>query len=282
MLKNYIALTKPGIIFGNTVTAIGGFMLASKGNIDWMLFFATLLGLSLIIASACVFNNYIDRHLDEKMSRTKLRPLVTGVISRRNALIFGLILGLAGTAVLSFDTNALTVFLALFGLFVYVMVYSLSKPVTKYGTLIGSIAGAMPPVVGYCAVSNCFDLGAFIIFMIVALWQMPHFFAIAMYRLSDYEAASIPVLPIEEGIKATKIQMLFYIIFFILSTFALTYFGYTGYLYLSAAALLGFTWLYLSIKGFGAKNDTVWARKMFLFSLVTVMGLCLMISVDTV
>ncbi len=216
------------------------------------------------------------------MERTKGRPLVKKTVSTANAFIFAALLAILGTTILTLYTNILTVCLALFGLFVYVVLYSFFKLRSTYGTAIGSIAGAIPPVVGYCAVSGRFDLGAFIIFMIVALWQMPHFFAIALYRLKDYTAASIPVLPVQKGIFVTKVQMLLYIIAFILATFALTYFGYTGYGYLAVTAILGSIWLWMSIEGFRTNNDTAWARKMFLFSLVTVMGLCLMISVDVI
>jgi protoheme IX farnesyltransferase len=282
MIKTYFMLTKPGIIFGNVVTMVGGFALASKGHFNFWLFLATLVGLSCIIASACVFNNYIDRTADEKMIRTRNRALVKGLVSERNALAFATFLGFVGSFVLASCTNLLTLFMALVGYFVYVVLYSFSKYRSTYGTVVGSIAGAMPPVVGYCAVTNHFDIAAFILFMIVALWQMPHFFAIAMYRFNDYKAALIPVLPVKKGMYITKIHMLLYIIAFIIATLLLTLCGYTGYVYFTVVALLGFTWLGLCIKGFTSNNDTLWARKMFLFSLVVIMVLCAMISVDVI
>lgn len=277
LTRTYCLLTKPGIIFGNVITTVGGFTLASKGKFNFWLFLATIIGLSLVIASACVFNNYIDRDLDKKMSRTKNRALALGLISEQRAIIFAIFLGLTGTLLLFLFTNLLTVSIALFGFFVYVILYSFSKYHSIHGTLIGSIAGAVPPVVGYCAVSNRFDLGALILFAMIALWQMPHFFAIAIYRLEDYAAASIPVLPIKKGIQVTKFHMMLYIAAFIAVSFLLTMFGYTGFSFLIVAAFLGFSWLGLSIKGFRCKDDKLWARKMFLFSLIIVMGLCIAI-----
>ena len=271
--KAYLTLTKPGIIFGNLVTAIAGFAMASRGNFNPDLFLSTLLGLSLVIASACVFNNYIDKELDEKMKRTRNRPLVKGDMSGDAALLFGTLLIVFGTTTLLLLTNILTTTMALSGFFVYVILYSFSKYKTVHGTLIGSIAGAIPPVVGYTAVTNSFDLGALILFVIVVLWQMPHFFAIAIYRLEDYISGSIPVLPAKKSIFATKIQILLYMIAFAGASLMPFFFGYTGYAYLIAASLLSSAWLLICSKGFKCSNDRLWARQIFLCSIVVIMGL---------
>ena len=279
-MKRYFQLTKPGIIFGNAITAIAGFALASRGHFDILLFFATLLGLSCIIASACVCNNYIDREMDGKMARTKNRPLVRGEISTISAFVFAYVLLLLGVLILILYANFLTALMALVGFSIYVFLYSPWKYRSWHATLIGSIAGGMPPVVGYCAVSNTFDLGAFLLFAIVVLWQMPHFFAIAMYRMSDYATASIPVLPIVRGMQVAKIQILLYMVAFCVAALLLTFFGFTGYAYLVATALLSFAWLWKGLKGFKASSDKLWARKVFLHSLVVIMGLSIMIFVD--
>jgi heme o synthase len=280
MIKNYIALTKPGIIFGNIVTCVGGFALASKGYFDFWLFLATLVGISLIIASACVFNNFIDRDIDEKMQRTKNRPLVIGAIDVRPALHFGSCLLLLGTLVLTIGTNLLALYIALAGFFVYVMLYSIMKPRSEFGTLIGSWAGACPPVVGYCAVSHSLDFGALLLFLIVALWQMPHFYAIAMYRVEEYAAASIPVLPVKRGMYNTKVQMLLYTAAFMVAALMLPVFGYMGLTYLVVATLLGSGWLWHCLQGFSTADDIAWARKNFFCSLAVVTILCLTISID--
>lgn len=183
---------------------------------------------------------------------------------------------------LAIYTNVLTCAAALIGFIVYVLLYGFYKYQTVYGTLIGSIAGAIPPVVGYTAVTNQFDIAALLLFIIITLWQMPHFYAIAMYRIDDYAAASIPVLPIRKGIYVTKIHMLFYVIAFTLAAAQLTLFGYTGYLYLTIISLLGLAWCYLSYQGFNSSNSSVWARKMFLCSLVIVMTFSIMIPLDLI
>ncbi len=277
VIKEYIALTKPGIIFGNAITALGGFALASKGDFDFWLFSAMLSGLSFIIASACVFNNYIDRDIDEKMERTKNRALAKGLISGRRALIYATILGAFGVLILGRYTNLLTLSLALFGLFAYVVIYGYWKRKSIYGTVIGSISGAIPPVVGYGAVTGRLDHAAAILFVALVLWQMPHFYAIALYRLADYTKANIPVLPIKKGAFITKLNILFYIIGFILFTPILTVLKYTGYPYSLVISILGLFWLLLSLKGFSAKDDRLWAKQMFKFSLVVIIGFCLML-----
>lgn len=282
MIKTYYLLTKPGIILGNLITTVSGFALASRGHPDGWLFLATLVGLGCVIASACVFNNYIDRDLDRKMARTKHRALAQGLISGQSAIYFAIILGSIGFTTLILYTNLLSVFVAAIGFIIYVGLYSFWKSRTSYATIVGSISGAIPPVVGYCAVSHQFDVGAALLFMILVLWQMPHFYSIAMYRLADYSAASIPVLPKERGNYVTKVHMLLYIIAFMIATLMLIGFGYTGYAYLITAVVLGLAWLYLCIQGFKSSDDQLWARNMFRLSLVIITLLSIMISIDTV
>lgn len=277
---NYYLITKPGIIMGNLFTLAAGFMLASKGIPDPQLFLITLLGLGFIIASACVFNNFIDRQLDVKMERTKQRPIASGLISGRNAIAFATILAFVGNVILGVYTNLLTVSIAAIGFFIYVVLYSMWKSRTIYATAIGSIAGAIPPVVGYCAVSNQFDLGAALLFMMLVLWQMPHFFSIALYHFRDYSRANIPLLPIKKGVFRTKIHMVIYIMAFIFASTLLTYFNYTGYLYYAVTLVMGGAWLLLGLIGFKRSNNEKWGRDMFRLSLILIGTLCLVIPFD--
>lgn len=276
-------LTKPGIILGNIITTASGFALASQGHVDWSLFIITLVGLGFIIAAAGVFNNYTDRYADAKMSRTKNRPLATGKIPSSKALLFGAILFIIGAAILGLYCNGLTLFIALFGFFVYLVLYAFWKYRSFYGTIIGSIAGAVPPVVGYCAVSNHLDFGAFLLFMMMVFWQMPHFFAIAIYRYDDYAAANIPVLPISRGMEVTKIQIILYIIAFTFTSLLLTFAGYTGLLYAAITLILGLAWLAIAIYGFRKQSDDrAWAREMFVYSLVVIMCLSMVIPAEKI
>ena len=280
VVRKYGLLTKPGIVFGNVVTTVAGFALASRGVWNGRLFLAVLVGLSLIIMSACVWNNYIDRDLDAKMMRTKNRALAKGAISPKAAGLFAISLGLGGLTLLAFGTNLLAMLVAVFGFIMYVIVYSFSKYLVPQSTFIGSLAGAVPPVVGYTAVSHRLDLGAFLLFALMVMWQMPHFYAIAIYRIEDYRKGDLPLLPLKEGIRVTKFSMLFYVIGFISVASLLTLFHYVGCIFLVATLLSGIYWLILCIEGFSCKNDIVWARKMFIFSLVVVMVFSITISIN--
>ena len=279
MIKTYYFLTKPGIIFGNIVTTFAGFTLASQGEIHFLLLAITLLGLGLVIASAGIFNNYIDRESDGKMTRTQNRPLVRGLISPHKALIFAALLGLLGSYILFEYTNGLTLGVALFGFFVYLVLYAFLKYRSFHGTLVGGLAGAVPPVVGYTAVSGQLDSKALLLFTWLLLWQMPHFYAIALYRLEEYKSASIPVLPLVKGLKATQHQITLYILAFILCTSLFTFLGFTDLLYLKLTLLLGAFWLGLSLWGYQSKNPALWGRQMFISSLIVIFTLCIFLPI---
>ncbi len=276
-IKEYFQLAKPGIILGNIINAAVGIALASHGTFTLSLFFGTLSGLVCVIASACMYNNYIDRECDRKMARTRHRPLAQGTISGSIALVVATLLALLGAALLVTLTNIIATAMAFIGFFIYVVIYSLLKYHSSHATWIGSLAGAMPPVVGYCAASGRCDLTAALLFGTIALWQMPHFFAISLYRLDDYAAAAIPVLPLVKGVRATKIQMLLYIVAFTIVCSSLTLFGYVGSLHLVTTVGLGLIWSLLCIQGIKGRDGHQWARKMFVFSLIVVMALCMTI-----
>ncbi|AKJ41102.1 heme o synthase [Pragia fontium] len=281
MIKKYLLVTKPGIIFGNMISVIGGFLLASQGNVDFSLLFATVIGVSLVVASGCVFNNYIDQDIDCLMERTKNRVLVQGLISPSVTIVYACLLGIAGFALLYVYTNLLAVEFALLGFVVYVGLYSLYlKRKSVYGTLVGSLSGAAPPVIGYCAVSNQFDMGALLLLVIFSLWQMPHSYAIAIFRYKDYLAASIPVLPVKRGISVTKNHITLYIIGFIIATLMLSISGYAGYSYLFVSAVVGIGWLVMALAGYTTSDNRIWARKLFIFSIIAITTLSIMMSVD--
>lgn len=278
-VKTYYQLTKPGIIYGNAITAIGGFLLASKGSVNFLLLCATIAGISLVIASGCVFNNYIDRGIDKKMARTKSRTLANNLIPEKHALLYAAILGLIGFTILIVRTNALTTLIGLIGLVDYVVLYAVSKRMGPFGTIIGSVSGAMPIVGGYTAVTNRFDMAAVLLFLILVFWQMPHFYAIAMRRSRDYKVAGLPVLPVKKGFRYTKFHIVFYVSAFIIATACLTLLGYTGYVFLGVMSVLGFIWLFKGLQGFSSLDDTTWAYGMFKFSLVVIMSLSGMLAI---
>lgn len=280
MAKAYFDLIKPGIIGGNIVTTASGFFLASGGHVNLILLVSVVVGIALVIASGCVFNNYIDREIDRKMVRTKNRELVVGSISIRNAIVYAVILALLGFGILLLYVNILTTGVAAIGLFFYVVVYSIWKRRSVNGTLVGSISGAVVPVVGYVSVANNLDIGAFLLFLTLIFWQMPHFYAIGIYRLKEYKAAGIPILPIEKGISVTKKHMSVYIVGFFLVTMLFTPFRQTGFIYLIVMSIVGGVWIYISYKGTDTKDADTWAKKMFGYSLVVLLTFCIMVSID--
>ena len=277
--KIYFSLTKPGILLGNLITATMGFALGSQGNIDILRLLSTLTGLLCIIACACICNNCIDKEADAKMSRTKQRALVCQLLTLKDALRFALLLGILGVFILGFFSTFLALGIALFGFFVYVVLYSFYKYRSMHATLIGSFAGAATPLVGYCAVSNRFDAAAVWIFLLLLLWQMPHFFAIAQYRIQDYAAASIPVLPLKKNAMQTKTYVLIYVIaFFIVAHFpVVSRWVHLEYFLISTPLCLA--WIGISIYGFVCNEEKRWARTMFFFSLLVISGLCISIAI---
>lgn len=280
-IKKYILVTKPGIVLGNLITAAGGYFLAARGSVDFSLLMSTVIGISLVVASACVLNNYVDRNMDRKMIRTRDRILARGLMSAKAAGFYAALLGAAGTVLLCAAANMLAAAVVLAGFAIYAGVYSLVlKRSSVYAVLIGSLAGAAPPLAGYCAVSGRFDMGALILLSIFSLWQIPHAYAIAIFRFDDYAAAAIPVLPVKAGLLIVKKQIIVYILAFLAATLMLTLGGYTGYSYLAAATAVGSVWLIMALSGFKTSNDRLWAKKMFIFSVLTIFVLSVMMAID--
>ncbi|WP_375056791.1 heme o synthase [Zobellella sp. DQSA1] len=282
MIQPYFKVTKPGIIMGNLISVAGGFFLAARGDIDWLLLLTTVTGLSLVVASGCAINNCIDRDIDARMRRTRHRVTVTGELSPAAALTLGITLGLLGFAMLALFTNAVAVLFAALGYGVYVGLYSLwLKRRSVYGTLVGSLSGAVPPVVGYCAVSGGFDPGAAILLLMFSLWQMPHSYAIAIFRYQDYAAAGIPVLPVAEGIAKAKRHIVRYIAVFCLVTALLPLGGYTGLTFMAVACATSLWWLLMALRGYGRGVEVNgWARQVFLLSIITITAISVTMALD--
>lgn len=280
MIKNYYRLAKPGIIYGNLLSTIGGFLLASYGNIDTMLFLATVLGAGLIIGSGCVFNNYLDRDIDSKMDRTRKRSIVNGEIPGINALLYGAILGLIGSALLLIFVNTLTFLVGLVGFIWYVFVYYYAKRKTHYSTLIGTLAGSTPPVAGYVAVTNSLDGASLILFLILTFWQMSHFYSIAIFRYKEYAKAKIPLLSITHGTERTKREIAIYAMLFSISAPMLTVFGYAGFSYALIMILFSLVWLKNIADGYNSGDDKKWAGKVFGQSLVVLLAFCVALSLN--
>lgn len=282
MLKQYLELTKPERTLANVITAAAGFLFASKWHIDWVLFLSTLVGLSLLVASACALNNVIDRELDAKMPRTKKRALVAGTVSQTSGLVFAIILGITGLLILWFYVNTLVAVLGAIAYFDYIVLYGYSKRHSKYSTWIGTVCGALPMVAGYCAVTGAIDAGAVILYLSMTFWQMAHFYSIAIYRLKDYKSGNIPIWPAVEGIGATKIQIIIYIVAFLAASVGLSVFGKAGFIYAIILILVNVAWLRKGLAGWKNKDEAKWARGMFMYSLKVLLIFAAALSVGSV
>lgn len=268
MISDYYLLAKPGILFGNLMTAAAGFFLAAQHPMDAGSFFAMLSALACVMGSSCVLNNIIDRNIDALMERTKKRALACGAISRGRAFFFSLILLALGIFLLGFYTNKMALFLAVFGFVVYVAGYSFMKFKSPHATLVGSVAGAMPPLVGYVSAAGTWDMRGCFLFLVLVFWQMPHFYAIALFRAKEYAAASIPVLPLVSGAGVVQKQMAVYGLAFFVSLTGLHFLCGGKGLWVALAA--GGLWTGLCCTGMKAKNSLMWARKVFSYSLVVI------------
>ncbi|WEK53440.1 MAG: heme o synthase [Candidatus Cohnella colombiensis] len=283
MIKDLVALTKPGIIRLNLFAAFGGYWVASKWhNFDWMLLIWMLLGSTFTMASACVFNNYYDRDLDMKMSRTSNRALPQGRLSPKVVLYYSIILGIMGHAILYFLVNPLSGLLGFLGWFVYAIIYTMwLKRSSTWSTSIGGVSGAMPPVIGYCAVTNEVDAGAWILFALLFLWQPAHFWSLAIRRLEEYREAGFQLLPVVKGVTRTKIQMLPYILLLIPTSILMYSYEYVGIYFLILSVAIAAIWFIHAVSGLWSTNDEKWARADFLISINYLMIMFFAMILDT-
>lgn len=281
-VRDYIQLTKPGILRSNLIAAFAGFWIASKWNIDWMLLVYMLIGTTLVLASACVFNNLLDRDLDVKMERTSHRVLPTKRIEVGKVLAFAIVLGVVGLSVLLLFVNPLSMLLGFIGMLVYVVIYTAwLKRTSTLSTVMGSFSGSMPPVIGYAAVTDSLDMGAWILFLILFLWQPPHFWALGIRRTEEYRAAGFRILPVVKGIRRTKWQMIPYVVLLVPVSVMLYINEYAGKIYLIAAVVLGTVWLALCVAGLFVKDDDRWAKRTFLFSINYLLIIFVLMIVNT-
>lgn len=281
--RDFVQLAKPGIIFSNSITAFGGFWVASGWHVNWLQLLYTMIGTALVMASGCVLNNYLDRDMDVKMARTQKRALATGKISPQVVLWYGIILGIIGVSGLWLLVNPMAALLGMIGLFVYVWIYTAwFKRTSVWSTFVGSFSGAIPPVIGYCAVTPQIDAGALILFGILFLWQPPHFWALGIRRMEEYRAAGFPLLPVVRGSYVTKISMMRYIVLLVPVSLLLYVFGYVNVIFFYAAMIMGLYWAYLAVKGFKAEDEVQWAKKIFIYSINYLTLLFIIMVITTV
>ena len=277
----YYQLTKPGVLFGNALSAAAGYLLASRGHVDILGFVWLCIGTTLTIASACALNNYLDQDIDAKMSRTKKRAAWIETVGPRNAVIFAAILGLLGFATLIAFTNWWVVAVEIIGYVDYVVFYGMwSKRQSWHGTAVGAISGAAPILAGYAGAAGMIDWGGALAFLVIFVWQMPEFYSISIYRREEYAAAGIPVISVVKGVRYATLHIFAYTVLFVLFSILLSVTGYTGVTYLVVMAAVGAYWLWLGAKGLYKNEPEAWARRMFKFSLTALLVFCFLISID--
>jgi len=245
----YFRLTKPRIVGLLVVTTVPAMILAEGGMPSLWLIVATVLGGSVVAAGANAMNMYFDRDIDQLMRRTQDRPLPAGQVEPERAALFGLLLGAGGFVFLNLTVNPLAAVLTIAAFAFYVFVYTLLlKRNTSLNIVIGGAAGAMPPVIGWAAVTDEISLSAIVMFAIVTAWTPPHFWALSLNYAGDYKRAGIPMLPVVAGPEETRRQILLYSVVLVITSLLLTTIGVAGYLYLAFAAALGVGFLYYAAR----------------------------------
>lgn len=281
VLGGYIALTKPRIIELLLITTVPTMVVAAAGWPDWWLIAVTLLGGSLAAGGANAINMYIDRDIDKLMKRTQTRPLVTGLIKPKNALVFAVLLEIVAFAVLWLGANLLSALLALGAMAFYVFVYSLwLKRTSKQNIVIGGAAGAVPTLVGWAAVTNSVGWPAIWLFVIIFLWTPPHFWALAIRHADEYRAAKVPMLPTVVAIDKTVRTMVAYTVVLTLTTLVLIPVANLGLIYGLTAATAGLGFI-IGTAMLSRRPTEAWSMRVFSFSItyVTVLFGAMMLDV---
>ena len=240
-----MALTKPRVVQLIVFCAVIGMLLAVPGVPDWRIALPATIGIWLVASAAAAFNCLVERQVDRKMTRTAWRPTARGELSDAQALSFSLLLGVAGSLLLYAAVNPLTMWLTLATFVGYAVVYTvILKPLTPQNIVIGGASGAMPPVLGWAAMSNDVGPEAMMLFLIIFLWTPPHFWALALYRSEDYRRAGLPMLPVTHGSQFTRLHVLLYTLVLFAATLLPFVYRMSGWVYLATAVVLGagFTW----------------------------------------
>lgn len=281
LTADLVEICKPRIALLVLVTTFSGMWLATSTALTFDLVLFTLAGTGLASAASGAFNNYVDREVDKLMARTRMRALPSSRLHPQQALWLGVMLSLWSFAILFYLVNPLTAILVQATTFSYVVVYTIwLKRSSPLCTEIGGIAGAMPPVIGWAAVTNEIGWPALMMFLIMFIWQPPHFWALALLRKDEYRQAKLPMLPVTHGDQVTKNRMLLYTIALIPTSLAMYWLQLVGPIYLVLAAVLGITYLVLTID-FARKPIThKSSRKLFGFSILYLLGLFTLIFAD--
>ena len=267
LLKSYYILCKPNVVYMMLITALVGMLLAQETVPSISYMFIALLGIALCSGSAAAINQVIDRSADASMNRTDKRPLPQGDISPIHASIFALVIGFLGALILYIFVNTLTMYLTIASLIGYAFIYTVYlKRATQQNIVIGGLAGAAPPLLGWTSITNSIDAYSLLLVLIIFIWTPPHFWALAIYRKDEYAKESIPMLPVTHGVAFTKLQIVLYTIILFLVSLLPYIVLMSGVIYLISALVLSSVFLYYSIKLYLGEGDE-YAMKTFTYSI---------------
>jgi heme o synthase len=280
LARQYLELTKPRIVALLVFCAVIGMLLAVPGLPPWRAALFGTLGIWLASSSAAAFNQLIDQRIDKLMVRTSQRPLATGQLSPRQVFVFASVIGVGSMIVLATLVNALTAALTFAGLIGYAVVYTaFLKRATPQNIVIGGVAGAIPPVLGWTAVTNHLDPYALLLCLIIFVWTPPHFWALAIFRRDDYSRAQVPMLPVTHGVVYTRWHVLYYTVLLLIVSVLPYLTGMSGLFYLGGALVLGVGFLYYAVVLLNPPNER-FAMKVFSYSIVYLMALFAFLLVD--
>jgi len=280
LLKEFIILTKPRVNLLIIFTAIVGMLLAHQSHLNYELIFFASIGIGLAASSAAIINHVIDQDIDSIMDRTKSRPLVKGLIKPLHAIYFAIFLSITSIFLLYVLVNTLTAVLTLFTIIIYSFIYSVYlKNLTSQNIVIGGIAGAMPPLLGWTSITNQIEPFPLILFLIIFLWTPPHFWALAVYKYDDYKKANIPMLPVTHGKDFARLHIFLYSILLFCITLFPYVLGLSGYLYLFGVIIIGLKFMIDSYILMKSKSDTK-AIQLFKYSITYLAILFSLLLID--
>lgn len=279
--RDYLILCKPRVVLLMLLTSWAGMYLGATQTIPWWLWINATLGIALMSGSAATLNHIIDHRIDALMDRTKNRPLPTGKLKLRSAFLFSALQGLTGFLILTFGVNTLTALLTLLAAIGYSAVYSLYlKRATSQNIVIGGLSGAMPPLLGWTAVTGQLDAEAWLLVLIIFTWTPAHFWALCLHRYHEYKKTAIPMLPITHGIPFTKLNIVLYSLLTVACSLLPYAIGMSGSFYLVSVLLLDAGLMAYALKLQFSTNDNLIALKTFQYSLVYLTGLFVVILLD--
>jgi|TARA_B100002052_G_C15869477_1_gene593928 protoheme IX farnesyltransferase len=278
--RGYLELTKPGVQALLFVSCASGMLIGSNFNPPVTVFFFGLIGISFLAASSAVVNHFFDKQIDAKMNRTSKRPLVMGHISDRQAIIFSVLLYASGSIMLLNFTNFLTWLLTTLTFIFYGFIYTkYLKYMTSQNIVIGGLAGAMPPLLGWSAITNSIEPNALLLVLIIMVWTPPHFWALAVYRVEDYSEAEVPMLPVQKGVAFTKQHILLYTFLLIACTMLPYAVQMFGEIYLISALVLGLIFLIYSFRLYKDETNAI-AMPTFAYSIIYLAALFAAMLID--